>query len=86
MKAVTLVSQGRSGEAEQFFRRAIALQPENARFHCQLGLLLARQNQNAQAEASFRKAIELAPSYALSHYELGKLLCSPIGCQQRLRN
>jgi predicted Zn-dependent protease len=74
MKAVALVSQGKSVEAEQCLRLAIALQPENARFHCHLGILLARQNQSAKAEESFRKAIMLAPNYALTHYELGKLL------------
>ena len=65
---------GKHAEAEQCFRRAIALQPENARFHCHLGMLLMRQNQYAKAEESFRKAIELKPAYGLSHYELGKLL------------
>jgi predicted Zn-dependent protease len=50
------------------------LQPENARFHCHLGILLARESQNVKAEESLRKAIEVTPNYALSHYELGKLL------------
>jgi predicted Zn-dependent protease len=69
-----LANRGRTAEAEQCLRRAIALQPGNARFYCHLGILLTRANRHPEAEASLRKAIQLKPEYALSHYELGKLL------------
>ena len=69
-----MASQERVAEAEQSIRRAIALQPKNARFHCHLGILLMRKSDYASAEESFRKAVALAPEYGLSHYELGKIL------------
>ncbi len=52
---------------------AIALQPDNARFHCHLGILLMRENEYTKAEESLKKAAQLKPEYALPHYELGKL-------------
>jgi Flp pilus assembly protein TadD len=41
---VALVSQDKHAEAEQRFCRAIALDPNNARFRCHLGIFLMRQN------------------------------------------
>jgi predicted Zn-dependent protease len=69
-----LANLGKLDQSEQGLRRAIALQPNNARFHCHLGILLMRESKYEKAEESFRKAVALRPDYALSHYELGKLL------------
>jgi predicted Zn-dependent protease len=73
MEALAWANEGKPQESEQCLRRAISLQPDNARFHCHLGILLMRENRNAEAEESFKKAIQLKPKYALPHYELGKL-------------
>jgi Flp pilus assembly protein TadD len=73
MAALASGGEGKTHEAEGYLRRAIALQPDNARFHCHLGILLMRLNDYASAEASLRKAAQLKPEYALPHYELGKL-------------
>jgi len=73
MAALASAGEGKTQQAEGYLRRAIALQPDNARFHCHLGILLMRLNDYARAEASLRKAVQLKPEYALPHYELGKL-------------
>ncbi len=64
-------------EADSSFRRAIALEPENARLHTQLGALLLRARNARFVEESRRelhRAIALAPENALPHYQLGRLL------------
>ena len=76
MQSIALVNLGKMDDAETSLRRAVALQPGNARLNCHLGILLERRDRNAEAERFFRKAIQLKPEYALSHYELGKLLAS----------
>lgn len=73
VEALAWAGEGNYQEAEMCLRRAISLQPANARFHCHLGILLLRRNDPANAVKSFIKAIELKPEYALSHYELGKV-------------
>jgi tetratricopeptide (TPR) repeat protein len=73
VEALAWAGEGNYQEAEMCLRRAISLQPANARFQCHLGILLLRRNDAANAEKSFIKAIELKPEYALSHYELGKV-------------
>jgi tetratricopeptide (TPR) repeat protein len=73
MAALAAASEGKPPEAEEYFRRAIALQPDNSRFHCHLGILLMRQTEYTKAEESLKTAAQLKPEYALPHYELGKL-------------
>lgn len=76
MEALAWANEGKPQEAERYLEQAISLQPDNARFHCHLGILLMRKNDYAKAEESFKKAIQLKPEYALSHYQLGKLQAS----------
>jgi len=73
VEALAWANEGNRLEAERCLRQAISLQPDNARFHCHMGILLLRQNEDSDAEEFFKKAIQLKPEYALSHYELGKL-------------
>jgi len=73
MVALSAAGEGDTREAERYLRRAIVLQPDNARFHCHLGILLMRLNEYPEAEKSLRKAAQLKPEYPLPHYELGKL-------------
>jgi len=72
--AVTLINQGKNHEAEAYLRRAIAIQPDNARYRVHLGAAELRDNRPAEAQEAFRQAIRLKPDYALPHYELGKQL------------
>ena len=73
MAALSSASEGEPREAERYLRRAIVLQPDNARFHCHLGILLMRLNDYTKAEVSLKRAAQLKPEYPLPHYELGKL-------------
>jgi tetratricopeptide (TPR) repeat protein len=71
--AISYGNEGRSDEVE-YLRRAVALDPSNARFRCHLGAALLRQNRTNEALQAFELAVQLKPDYALPHYELGKIL------------
>jgi hypothetical protein len=47
------------------YRKAIALQPDDAKAHYNLGLALVEQKKLAEAEAAFRKADQLLPNHPL---------------------
>jgi len=68
------VNQGKSREGEVYLRRALALEPSNARFHYHLGALLLRDNRPAEAQKAFEEAVRLKYDFAPPHYQLGKLL------------
>lgn len=57
-----LIMLGCLREALMCAERAIALQPENALFHCARGHALMRLYDGERAEASFRRALELSPT------------------------
>ena len=56
MAALASGGEGEPRQAERYLRRAIALQPDNARFHCHLGILLMRLNEYSKAEESLKRA------------------------------
>jgi tetratricopeptide (TPR) repeat protein len=61
--------------AEEEFRQAIKLSPDNALAWNNLGLTLARQGKNGEALAAYKKAIALKHgAFAAAHYNLGQLL------------
>jgi Flp pilus assembly protein TadD len=55
-------------------RRAIALDPKDARPHHNLGRVLGDQGKFEEAAAEFRRAIALDPKDALAHHGLGLVL------------
>ncbi|MHB1426482.1 MAG: tetratricopeptide repeat protein, partial [Gemmataceae bacterium] len=63
--------QGKPVEAEAAFRKAIALKPDDAYAHYNLGVALSAQGKPAEAEAARRKAIVLKPDFAKAYYGLG---------------
>jgi len=68
-------SAKRLTEADQFARRAIQLQANNAIAHDRLGeALVARALLNAEAEAAYRKAVELDPQFAVAYVHLARLM------------
>lgn len=71
--AGVLSESGRDGEAELEYRRALALDPEMAQAHNDLGNCLRRQGK-AEAEPHYRRAIALHPELAEAHNNLGNLL------------
>ncbi len=64
----------RYGEAEEAYRRAIALDPKNADPWTGLGLVLATSKRYTEAEEAFREAIDLDAMDARLWDWLGKLL------------
>jgi len=56
--------QGRDSEAEDFYRRSLALKPEQPQVHYSLGNLLRLRGQLDEAIAELGQAILLKPNYA----------------------
>ena len=57
-------------EAEASFRQAIALKPDYAEAHSNLGVTLQGLGRLDEAEASFRQAIALKPDYTEAYWNL----------------
>lgn len=68
-----LGKQGKYSEAEEYFLKAISLEPGNAHFYYNLALILHNQKKFDQAAGNFLKAIELKPGDANFYYKLGLL-------------
>ena len=67
---------GRFGEAAQGFRRAMQLNPQDAKYHTYLGealLLEGGRAPPAEAEQLFRRALELQPGNPASRFYLATL-------------
>lgn len=68
-------SAKRLAEAEQFARRAIQLQPNNAIAYDRLGeALVSRAILGADTEAAYRRAVELDPQFAVAYVHLARLM------------
>lgn len=60
--------------AEEAFRQAIALEPENAEAHYGLSVALPRQGRVEDGVQSGLRAIALAHDFPLAHFQLGAML------------
>jgi tetratricopeptide (TPR) repeat protein len=58
-------------EAEEAYGRALALEPDHADAHLNLGRLLHEEGRPATAEAHYRRAAELRPGDATAAFNLG---------------
>jgi len=67
---------GRLADAAACFRRAIALQPDFAEAHGNLGIALQRLGRPDGAIASFRRVLALRPDDAATHFRLAGVLCN----------
>jgi Tfp pilus assembly protein PilF len=76
-------------EAVASYERALALNPDMAELHGNLGNALQAQKKLAEAEASYERALALNPEYADAFYNLGNLrqaqenLDQAAGCYER---
>ena len=61
-------------EAEEEYRKAIEINPEYAKTHNNLGVLLKNLERYEEAEKEYRKAIKINSGYAEAHGNLGILL------------
>ena len=69
--AMALLQAGRLGEAEQLFRQAFALDPQNALALLGLGVIEHRGGNFAAALALFDRCILIAPALAAAHVNRG---------------
>ena len=65
---------GQMDEAEDAFRRALALDAGNSQSHYNLAALLNLRKRPDEAIESYRRAVELAPQFAEAHFNLGNML------------
>jgi Tfp pilus assembly protein PilF len=65
---------GRLNEAAAAFHKILALRPDVAEMHNNLGVLLGQQGKLEEALARFRRAVALKPNYAGSLRNLGNAL------------
>jgi serine/threonine-protein kinase len=72
--AIALRKEKNWAEAEGYYRVAVALRPEAAAAHNDLGTLLLDLKRPQEALAAFHKAIEIDPKFAYAHNNLGTLL------------
>jgi len=72
--ALALASKGRYSEAVPEWRRALAMEPGNAKARTNLGISLSRLGAPNEAIAEFRKAVELKPDYPEARNNLGVAL------------
>jgi Flp pilus assembly protein TadD len=71
------IQLGQAGDdrgAEDAFRKAVQLDPNNAEAHANLGVALANQGKRAEAIAEFRQALRLNPNNSMAHNNLGTVL------------
>src|SRR5947209_5013653 len=72
--AVRLHQAGQLVAAEACYRQALAVQPNLAEGHSNLGGALAGQGKLDEAIAAYRQAISIKPDYAAAHSNLGNAL------------
>jgi len=68
-----LRDQGKLEEAAASYRKATALDPQNAAFQSDLGNVLAEQGKLGEAIACYQKALETCAEYAEAHNNLANL-------------
>ena len=69
-------ADGRAPEAAAIYRKAIEIEPDNARLHLNLGVSLSQDGDFAAAAASIRRSLALAPAQPLALVNLGIALSS----------
>jgi tetratricopeptide (TPR) repeat protein len=65
---------GQSAQAEQLFRRALAVAPDNADAHYGLGLACQAQGKLAEALAGYRAVVRLQPDFAEGYQAIADVL------------
>ena len=68
---------GRLAEAAAAYRQVLALRPDIAEAHNNLGIVLLAQDKLDEAAARFEQALALRPDYAEAHNNLGNVLREP---------
>lgn len=71
-----LITESDSDKAEAAFRKALELEPNNVRAHCDLGLLLVNNKRFDEAIVQCVEALRLEPNNAEAHGNMGIALVS----------
>ncbi|ANE56837.1 2OG-Fe(II) oxygenase family protein [Methylomonas sp. DH-1] len=66
--------QGKLRDAATSFRKMIALDPNIAEIHFNLGAIYTQLNDAKGAMAAYRKALQIKPDLTVAHFNLGALL------------
>ncbi len=74
-----LCNMGSLDEGIALFEQALAVKPDFAEAHCNLGVALAKQGRVDEAIAHFQQAIAIKPDFAEAHRNLGVALRSRAG-------
>lgn len=77
-----LAEDNHAGEALPYLTRAVALSPENAAVHEELGKVYMAMNKLPEAQAELEKAVALSPDTSALHYKLAQILRKE-GLQER---
>lgn len=73
-KGIAYAGLNQLEEAEDSFRRSIAVDPANADTYRRLGMLLRKKGNLDGAIESYNSALEINPKYGLVHFNLGNAL------------
>jgi len=76
----------RAAEAVEAYESALALDPEFADAHCNLGTVLYNQGRRREALARFRRALECAPFHREANFNLANLLEEEGAGEEALRH
>ncbi len=60
------------GKAEELYRKALKLKPDDPKIHANLGVLYYKQKLYAQSAESYKRAIQLAPSMTDANFYLAR--------------
>ena len=71
---VTRTHSAQFASLESLYRGTLAVNPEAAMAHNNLGVLLSSEGRSKEAEVHFREAVRLRPDYAEAHNNLADLL------------
>jgi Flp pilus assembly protein TadD len=82
--AVLYDQQCKFEEAATWHRKAVAAQPKNPDFHCNLGYSLYLQGNMIEAEQSLRRCLALSNEHARGHNNLGMVLARTGRCEEAL--
>lgn len=85
-RGVRDMGRGLWNEAATAFRKGLALAPDNASLHHQLGTALAMSGDPRGAFDHFQTAVRLSPRFAKAYYSLGVMMASsPQGVDQAVQ-
>lgn len=73
---ITHASLGEKAEAMEYFRRTVALKPDYADGHNNLGNVLRDFGRHEEAAAAYRRSIAIRPDQPQAHYNLATALVS----------